>query len=98
MEKCSCFLFPSLEEGMGLTLMRAIQMAVPVIASDLPAVRELAVSSDCLLPPGRVESWREEFSKVLKKESYPWTHFDKSKIPTTGDMAKKTEEIYSDFL
>lgn len=98
MEQCSCFLFPSLEEGMGLTLMRAIQMGVPVISSDLPAVRELAVTGEGLLLPGRVESWREEFSKVLKKESYPWTRFDKRKIPTTGDMAKKTEEIYSDFL
>lgn len=97
MEECSCFFFPSLEEGMGLTLMRAIQMGVPVIASDLPAVRELAVSGEGLLPPGRVESWREELRKVLKKENVPWTRFDKRKIPTTGEMAKKTVAIYREI-
>ena len=97
MEKCSCFLFPSLEEGMGLTLMRTIQMAVPVIASDLPAVRELAVSSDCLLPPGRVESWREQLLKVLKRENVSWARFDKSNILSTGEMAKKVLEIYREI-
>ncbi|MGI6253552.1 MAG: glycosyltransferase family 4 protein, partial [Aminivibrio sp.] len=66
MAKCSCFLFPSLEEGMGLTLMRAVQMRVPVIASDLPAVRELSLSHQALIVPDDVGEWAIAINRFLK--------------------------------
>lgn len=64
--ECSCFVFPSLEEGMGLTLMRAVQMGVPVIASDLPAVRELTGSPETLVEPGSTERWEEALESFLR--------------------------------
>ena len=40
MERNDCLLFPSYIEGMPLTLARAMQIGIPVIASDIPIHRE----------------------------------------------------------
>lgn len=91
--KCSCFLFPSLEEGMGMTLMRAIQMGVPVLASNLPPVRELCLNPEALLKPGDEASWREAL-KVLLTERKVTQLFDGDKIPTVEEMTRKVLEVY----
>lgn len=97
MAKCSCFLFPSLEEGMGLTLMRAVHMGVSVIASDLPAVIELSLSHQALIAPGDVEEWARAINRFL--ESGKGTAvFDVKKIPSCTEMAKSVEKIYSEAI
>ncbi len=91
--RCSCFLFPSLEEGMGMTLMRAIQIGVPVLASDLPPVRELCLNPESLLEPGDEVSWRRAL-KVLLSERKVTQLFDSGKIPTVEEMTRKVLEVY----
>lgn len=93
MVQCSCFLFPSLEEGMGLTLMRAISMGVPTIASDLPAVRELSTSTRALVKPGDVNAWAQAIGVFLKNGTAA-ARFDGSKIPSTAEMAHSVEMLY----
>jgi len=90
---CSCFLFPSLEEGMGMTLMRAIQMGVPVLASDLPPVRELCLNPETLLEPGDEESWRKGIEDMLR-ERKAFQLFDRDKMLTVEDMARKVIDVY----
>ena len=97
MLRCSCFLFPSLEEGMGLTLMRAIQMGVPVIASDLPPVRELAVSEKGLVPPGNVSLWSQAISGMLDSGKTQ-AEFDGGRIPYIRKMAENIVEVYKTLL
>lgn len=97
MAGCSCFLFPSHQEGMGLTLMRAVQMGLPVLASDIPAVRELASAPDGLAPAGNAEAWRialDAFLRTGKTE----TRFDASKIPSLDEMVGTVEEQYSKVI
>lgn len=43
---------PSLEEGFGLPVLEAMAAGVPVVCSDLPALRELAGGLATLVPPG----------------------------------------------
>ncbi len=62
---CDCFLFPSRSEGAGLTLMTALAMGVPVIASDIPAVREMLSDERRLVRPGDIEGWRKKLESVL---------------------------------
>jgi glycosyltransferase involved in cell wall biosynthesis len=50
-------LCPSLAEGFGLPLLEANALGVPVIASDIPAHREIADRSVVLLPPDDAERW-----------------------------------------
>ena len=93
MAECSCFLFPSLEEGMGLTLMRAVEMGVPVIASDLPAVRELLSSPGGLVAPGDAGKWTKAIEMFLTF-GRGTAEFERGKIPSTAEMAKDVEAVY----
>jgi|GEM_PF-208552 len=95
--RCSCLLFPSLEEGMGMTLMRAIQMGVPVLASDLPPVRELCLNPETLLTPGDKESWRKGIEDMLR-ERKAFQLLDRGKMQTVDDMSRKVLEVYKNIL
>jgi glycosyltransferase involved in cell wall biosynthesis len=98
MKRCDCFLFPSLEEGMGLTLMQAVYMGVPVLASDLPPVRELASDGgQSLVPAGDTKAWKERIANILSREDN-FSSFDRSKVLTVKETCPLIEEVYSEIL
>jgi len=94
MKKCSCLLFPSYNEGMPLTLARAVQMHVPIIASDIPPVREMSASVEGLIAPGKMDLWKERI-KSFMNTGKTGCSFNPSIIPTIPDMTKRVESIYS---
>lgn len=51
MLSCDLLLFPSLYEAMPMALLEAMASGMPIIASDIPANRELLQESGLLLPP-----------------------------------------------
>jgi glycosyltransferase involved in cell wall biosynthesis len=59
------FAFPSVHEGFGLPVLEAMAAGVPVVASDIPAVREVAGGAAVLVPPGDVVAWAEALEAVL---------------------------------
>ncbi|MFP4482251.1 MAG: glycosyltransferase family 4 protein [Thermovirgaceae bacterium] len=96
MKECDCFLFPSLEEGMGLTLMQAIHIGVPILASDIPAARELAAGEAAdLISPGDVKAWRRRLKEVIRDEG-KFSYFDGSKIGTVADRTDEIEKVYAE--
>ena len=52
-------LFPSEAEGYGLPLIEALSLRVPVIASDLPAFREIGQGVPLLLDPSDEAAWEK---------------------------------------
>lgn len=58
------FLFPSQWEGMGLALLEAMAAQVPVLASDLPSLRDF-VPKDRLVDRDNVTAWSEAIRKSL---------------------------------
>jgi len=52
-------LMPSLAEGFGLPIIEAQALGCPVVASDIPAHREVAGGSAALLPTDRPDLWAE---------------------------------------
>ncbi len=97
MARSSCLLFPSYTEGMPLTLARAAQIGIPVIASDIPPVSEMAGTSENLLPPGDVAAWRAAVADFIKtrraKAAVPI-----SAVPTLAKMTDADEAVYKEAL
>ncbi len=61
------FVFPSLYEGLGGALIEAIGLGLPVVASDIPALREVVVEGEnaLLFPPGDVASLATAIGALL---------------------------------
>lgn len=59
MSGARALLMPSLAEGFGLPIMEARALGCPVIASDIPAHREVMGPNGTLLPPQDVAGWAE---------------------------------------
>ena len=63
------FAFPSLHEGFGLPVLEAMSAGVPVVASDIPAVREVAGDAAVLVAPGDAAAWAESLAEVIGSPS-----------------------------
>nr|WP_321524322.1 glycosyltransferase family 1 protein [uncultured Cohaesibacter sp.] len=59
-------LFPSFAEGLGLPMLEADRLGVPIIASDLAVFRELAFEKATLLDPLDVPSWQDACLRAIK--------------------------------
>ena len=57
MRGATALLSPTLAEGFGLPLVEALQMNVPVIASDIPIFREIGQDIPQLLDPANEDEW-----------------------------------------
>jgi glycosyltransferase involved in cell wall biosynthesis len=64
--KASLLCLPSLAEGFGLPALEAMGFGLPVLASDLPAVREVAGDAAVLTPPGSPEALSEGLLRLLE--------------------------------
>ena len=61
-------LLPSDSEGFGLPVLEAMACGTPVIASDLPALREIGGNAIRYCPIGDVETWSEVTAKTVKEQ------------------------------
>jgi len=63
------FAFPSHHEGFGLPVLEAMSQGTPVVASDIPAIREVAGDAALLVPPGNVAAWAGALDGLLADET-----------------------------
>lgn len=91
MAKSSCLIFPSYKEGMPLTLARAVQIGIPVIASDIAPVAEMCATPELLLPAGDIGKWREAMSAFIGG-GYVLPEW--KKVPTLAGEVDSVEKIY----
>ncbi len=59
------FAFPSRHEGFGLPVLEAMAAGAPVVASDIPALREVSGGAAFLVPPGDVGAWAGALAELL---------------------------------
>ena len=59
------FAFPSRHEGFGLPVVEAMSQGVPVVASDIAAVREVSAGAASLVPPRDVKGWADALDALL---------------------------------
>jgi glycosyltransferase involved in cell wall biosynthesis len=93
---CDLFLFPSKDEGMGLSLVEALASGAPALSSDLPAVREIAYG-DGMLPSDDKAAWRDAIERVISGATRP-TLALKISLPDETEMARRTTALYREVL
>jgi len=96
MQRSSCLLFPSLQEGMGRVFLEALARGVPIFASRIPALEEM-VPGEGFLPPGDVKAWGGMFREFFKG-SRKAPLFEPLRMPTREAMINTTEAFYREIL
>jgi glycosyltransferase involved in cell wall biosynthesis len=59
------FAFPSRHEGFGIPVLEAMAQATPVIAADIPALREVATGAAVLRSPDDTDAWVAAIDNLL---------------------------------
>ena len=93
MAESSCLLFPSYTEGMPLTLARAVQIGIPVIASNIPPVAEMAGSEEGLFTPGDLQKMSLMIKEFIENGKSSVT-IPLKNIPTLKQMTDEDVRIY----
>lgn len=71
LSQADVFCFPSQWEGLGLALIEAAATGVPIISSDLPALREVVDAAHAsFVMPDDVEGWRDALLQVLDRQDW----------------------------
>jgi len=61
----SAFALPSLAEGFGLPALEAMAAGVPLVASDIPVLREVCAGAAALVPPRDAAAWAAALTTAL---------------------------------
>ena len=68
-KKADIFVFPSYREGLPRVIVEAMAYALPVVATDIPGIREL-IDSDCLVPVKDTNALYQKLKTVLNNPYY----------------------------
>jgi len=99
-------LLPSDSEGFGLPMLEAMTCGTPVIASDLPALREIGGNAVRYCPIGDVEIWSEVTIQTVKEQIAPnQAHREQRALAIARASqfswsvnAKRTAQAYNELL
>ncbi len=69
--QAAVLLFPSAAEGFGLPVLEALACGTAVVASDLPALREIGGAAVCYCPPGDIGAFVTAVCQVLSEPDTP---------------------------
>jgi glycosyltransferase involved in cell wall biosynthesis len=102
MSECDLCLYPSLDEGFGLILLGALISGTPILASDIPATRELTSlagenSEGGLLPPGDAKAWAGAIERFLEGGSPPSLGLA-IKLPSPDETVGQMTDFYAETL
>jgi glycosyltransferase involved in cell wall biosynthesis len=71
--RASVVVLPSEREGFGLPVVEAMACGTPVIASDIPALREVGGTAAMYAPCGDVDSWADALTRLRREDADPET-------------------------
>jgi glycosyltransferase involved in cell wall biosynthesis len=69
--RASVVVLPSDREGFGLPVVEAMACGTPVIASDIPALREVGGSAALYAPRGDVDLWVQALARIRSESQHP---------------------------
>ncbi len=92
------FVYPSIEEGFGLPVLEAMARGVPVVASDTPAIAEVAGGAALLVDPydtaGLADALQEACGDAPRREEMARRGLARAGLHTWEETARLTLEAY----
>ena len=93
---------PSLAEGFGLPPLEAMALGIPVLASDIPAHREVLGDAAVLLPPNDLDAWSSSMLRVVGDPGFfqllGQLGATRAAEFTWARTARQTEAVYAEVL
>lgn len=86
------FVLPSFHEGLPISLLEAMSYKLPVLVSDIPANKEVAIPEDRYFKTGDLESLTEKLKTILAQKYEP-VNYDMSQY-NWDTIAQQTAEVY----
>ncbi|MCI2422192.1 glycosyltransferase family 4 protein [Saccharopolyspora sp. K220] len=90
----SALVLPSRDEGFGLPALEALACGVPVVCSDIPALREITADHAVFFPHGDTAALNEALHQALADPPNPETGRAQAKTFTWQACAEKTLTAY----
>ncbi len=90
----ACVVLPSLYEGFGLPVLEALACGVPVLASDLPALREVGGTVCAYAPVGDVDAFAAALVALCREPGEPVARRAQAAGFTWRACAERTLEAY----
>jgi glycosyltransferase involved in cell wall biosynthesis len=97
----SLFLYVSLRESFGLPVLEGMACGVPVITSDIPAIREVGGDAAAFVDPENTEAIAERISSLLadheQQKLLTQMGLERAKLFSWRRSAQKLIELYESF-
>jgi len=100
-----CFALPTMGEGFNLSVLEAMASRLPVVVSDLPALREAVVpgKGGLLVPPASAPDWAAALLHILKDpaKAKAMGAFNRERVETffgAERMVKSTRALYEGMI
>jgi len=104
--RASLLMQPSEREGFGLPVIEAMACGTPVVASDLPALREAGGPSAAYCPVADVPAWTDSVVELLRERHGRAERWDERRLAAMAwaaqfswrEHARKTVQVYQELL
>lgn len=98
-EKADIFVLPSLSEGFPLTILEAMAMSLPIVATNVGDVSDIIEDgrTGFLAKPGDEQSLSETIKKAIRSDRQKIGHAAQKQVKTMYSWEKIASEIYAQY-
>jgi len=91
---CDVFLFPTLDEGLGAPLLEAMAAGIPIVSSDIEAVREICEDSAVLVEPTPINISKGIKDAISNRDEYIKKGLNRSLFFSRENFQKSVKSVY----